>query len=305
MWVKKGLLFVPDGENPLMRTHAAVPTPVPLEGDVYRVYFSSRDSNNIGRIFYMDVEIDRDEIKVIWVNPEPVLDVGELGTFDEHGVMPSYVLKKRDELWLYYIGWQRLKSVPFNTSIGLAISHDGKVFKRTSRVPLIDRNDFEPFLIASPFVLEENGIYRMWHIGGVKWEKKGDILKHYYNIRYAYSSDGLNWIRTGKICIDFVYEGEYAIARPVVLKDGNIYKMWYSFRASPFGETYRIGYAESEDGINWVRKDDEVGIDVSDEGWDSEMICYAYVFDHKGVRFMLYNGNGYGKTGIGYAVYAG
>ena len=41
---------------------------------------------------------------------------------------------------------------------------------------------------------------------------------------------------------------------------------------------------------------------MSAEGWDSEMICYPYVFEHRGRFFMLYNGNGYGKTGFGVAV---
>ena len=45
-----------------------------------------------------------------------------------------------------------------------------------------------------------------------------------------------------------------------------------------------------------------MGMDVSPNGWDSEMICYPYVFDHGRNRYMLYNGNGYGKTGFGLAV---
>ena len=74
--------------------------------------------------------------------------------------------------------------------------------------------------------------------------------------------------------------------------------MWYSYR----GVAYRIGYAESENGIQWKRKDDLAGIDVSPDGWDSEMIEYPFIFDHKGSRYMIYNGNGYGKTGFGLAV---
>ena len=74
--------------------------------------------------------------------------------------------------------------------------------------------------------------------------------------------------------------------------------MWYSYR----GEKYRIGYAESEDGIVWTRKDNESGIGVSSEGWDSEMIDYPVVFKHKDDVYMLYCGNGYGKTGFGLAV---
>ena len=45
-----------------------------------------------------------------------------------------------------------------------------------------------------------------------------------------------------------------------------------------------------------------VDIDVSLVGWDSEMIEYPFVFEHKNKRYMLYNGNHYGKTGFGIAV---
>jgi hypothetical protein len=137
----------------------------------------------------------------------------------------------------------------------------------------------------------------MWYVSCTKWEMKNDQPKHYYHIRYAESFDGIHWDRKGIVCIDFRSSDEYAIARPCVLREVGIYKMWYSYR----GKRYGIGYAESKDGLHWERKDDEVGIDVSESGWDSEMIEYPFVFDHKGERYMLYNGNSYGKTGIGLA----
>lgn len=121
--------------------------------------------------------------------------------------------------------------------------------------------------------------------------------RHSYHIRYADSDDGLNWRRLGRVCIDFQAQNEYAISRPSVVRDPDMYRMWYSHR----GAGYRIGYAESDDGVVWTRKDEEAGIDVSLEGWDSEMIEYPCVFDHGARRYMLYNGNGYGATGIGLA----
>ena len=66
--------------------------------------------------------------------------------------------------------------------------------------------------------------------------------------------------------------------------------------------TYRIGYAWSKDLTDWERNDGKAGIDISKEGWDSESICYPFVVEHKSKRYMLYNGNEYGKTGFGYAV---
>jgi hypothetical protein len=117
-------------------------------------------------------------------------------------------------------------------------------------------------------------------------------------IKYAESMDGMIWQRTGTIAIDFKSAEEYAISKPCVLKENGRYKMWYSYR----GTAYRIGYAESEDGIHWTRMDDQVGIDVSESGWDSDMIEYPHVFDHQGRRYMLYNGNEYGRTGFGLAI---
>jgi hypothetical protein len=149
--------------------------------------------------------------------------------------------------------------------------------------------------------MHEDGWWRMWYVSGQRWEMHDGQPKHYYHIKYAESTDGLKWDRRGVVCIDFKSEDEYAIGRPCVLKNNGFYSLWYSYR----GRSYRIGYAESTDGIHWERKDEQVGIDVSPSGWDSEMIEYAHVFDHKGERYMLYNGNGYGKTGIGLAVLSG
>jgi hypothetical protein len=77
--------------------------------------------------------------------------------------------------------------------------------------------------------------------------------------------------------------------------------MWFSYRGGA-GSTYRIGYAYSRSGATWDLRLKETGIDLSPSGWDSEMIEYPFVFEHRGERLMLYNGNGYGKTGFGIAV---
>ena len=175
----------------------------------------------------------------------------------------------------------------------------GKNFQKYAQGPIIDRNYLEPTLTASSYVLKEDKKWRMWYLSGTKWEKIGKEIRPYYHIKYAESEDGINWKRNGIVCIDFKNEKEHAISRPCVLFEDKIYKMWYSYRGP---KTYRIGYAESLDGINWKRKDEEVGLDVSDSGWDSEMIEYTYAFNHNGTKYMLYNGNHYGESGFGLAI---
>jgi hypothetical protein len=137
----------------------------------------------------------------------------------------------------------------------------------------------------------------MWYVSGTGWDVANGGTRHRYHIRYAESHDGCRWTRNGTVCIDYAH-GEYAFGRPCVIRDASgRYRMWYSVR----GETYRLGYAESNDGIVWDRQDDRAGLPVAPSGWDSEMITYPMVFTDGEHLHMLYNGNGYGRSGIGLA----
>jgi predicted GH43/DUF377 family glycosyl hydrolase len=284
-----------------MVSHAMIPFAEAVGGDLYRIYFAPRDNQNRSNGAYVVIDI-RNPTEILDLSKEPVLAPGDLGTFDDSGALPSWVVEHGNAKYMYYIGYNIGVTVPFRNFVGLAISRDGGVsYHKASRAPLLERNEVDPYLTVTPCVLIEDGLWRMWYTSATKWvERKDDRPKHYYHIKYAESADGVHWDRRGVVCIDYQSADEYAIARPSVIREDALYKMWYCHR----GDSYRIGYAESKDGIEWERKDEEVGIDVSASGWDSEMIEYPFVFDHKGERYMIYNGNRYGKTGMGLAVLA-
>jgi hypothetical protein len=297
-WTKLGRIFRPPSEVAWSRSHATAAVPDPLGGSAYRVYFSSRDGQQRTRIGCFDLDLSPPGT-VLGIGPEPVVDLGALGSFDDSGVTSACVVNHEGRKYFYYTGWSLGVSVPFYLYIGLAVSSDGgRSFRRESMAPVLGRSRSDPYLTASPAVLVEQGRFRMWYVSGSRWELDRGRPKHYYNIRYAESDDGIHWEPSGRVCIDYASPAEHAISRPCVLRDADRYRMWYACR----GETYRIGYAESADGLSWKRHDAQAGIDVSEEGWDSEMIAYPFVFDHGGRRYMLYNGNGYGETGIGLAV---
>ena len=294
-WVKKGLIIRPTGNHPWMITHGMLPIAEWRHDDVYRVYFSGRDGENRSHIGYAEVDI-KDPYTLLSFSESPVLGLGSLGCFDDNGVSPSWMVDHNGRKYLYYIGWNKGATVRMHLFGGLAFSDDdGESFQRYSRVPILERTDREPYLNTAPCVLLDDGLWRMWYVSGVEWLHR-DLPR--YNIKYAESSDGLSWDRRGTVCIDFASSEENALARPCVRKEGNIYKMWFSHK----GEAYRIGYAESKDGIAWERRDGEAGIGPSPSGWDSDMVEYTYVFEHSGVKYMLYNGNDYGRDGIGLAV---
>jgi hypothetical protein len=296
-WIKKGLIFAPPGNSEWLHTHAALPVADRI-GELHRVYFSSRDKAGRAQVGYFDINLSAPD-KILRLSVKPVIALGPTGAFDDSGVTTSWIVTHQGKKYHYYSGWSLGVSVPFYFYVGLALSDDsGESYKKISGAPILERNAIDPYLTASPCVLVEDGTWRMWYVSGTGWEIKEGQLRHRYHIKYAESSDGIHWHRKGLVCIDYQSQDEYAIARPSVIKENGLYKMWYSYR----GESYRIGYAESADGIEWNRKDAQSGIDVSESGWDSEMIEYPYVFKNEGTHYMLYNGNGYGRTGIGLAV---
>jgi predicted GH43/DUF377 family glycosyl hydrolase len=302
-WRKLGLIFNPSGEYEWMKTHAMMPVMDRIEDDYARIYFSARDDKNRSQGAFIEVNLN-DPFKILSISKVPVLELGQLGAFDDSGIMPTSIVTNKNRKYLYYNGWTLGKNVPFFSFNGVAISTDeGATFRKFSRGPaVLFSNDVDPYSTFAPFVIKDDLNWKMWYVSLIKWVEDSGSLKHYYNIRYAESEDCIHWNRDGHVCIDFSNEFEYAIARPFVLKENGIFKMWYSFRESAAVKSYRIGYAESPDAKHWKRMDDEIGLDVSPEGWDSEMIEYSYLFDHKGNRFMLYNGNSFGRTGVGLAV---
>ena len=302
-WKKLGLIFCADNINDLMVTGGRTPVPYCIEKSNYKIFFASYDREGRGRIFNLTIDINQ-PTKIASLNTHPIIDIGSTGCYDDNGIIPSAILKHEDKIYLYIIGFSIKNKLMFDTAGGVAVSTDnGKSFNKYDG-PVIEKSIDDPCWASSPFVIYDNKKYKMWYVSCLKWTKEEDNNKHYYNIRYKESKDGIYWDSQSQSAINFQNEYEYAIARPSIIKDGEQdYKMWYCYRAQKHIDTYRIGYAESVNGEEWIRKDEQAGIDVSKAGWDSEMICYPYVFDHQGDRYMLYNGNGYGKTGFGLAIY--
>ena len=298
-WSKLGLIFTPSGQRPWMQTHAALPIAQQLEDYRYRIYFTTRDKENRSHIGYLELEINSSE-NILCLSDECVLSPGPVGHFDCDGVLTSCVVNYDGKLFLYYTGWNRGgRDHLWYGNIGLAVSEDnGLSFKRVLPSPIIGRGEFDPCLVVSPCVLIESGIWRMWYVSGFKWEEREGRLHPYYDLKYAESKNGIEWKRQGLVCIG-LRPGESNIARPCVIKERGIYKMWYSYDA---GQGYRIGWAESTDGYSWTRMDDEAGIDASRSGWDSEALAYPWVFIQGETMYMLYNGNQFGKDGFGLAV---
>ncbi len=305
-WRKLGLIYAPSGDHDWNQSHAQVPTVDASDEHRWRIYFATRDRQNRSHTSYIEVEAGN-PTHVLYVHDRPVLPLGRIGTFDDCGVMPSWIIEHEGRKYLYYIGWTVRNTIPYHNSIGLAVSDDaGKTFARRFEGPLFSPTPTEPYFTGTSCVLIEDGVWKNWYLSCTKWEVIDGRVEPFYHIRYAESPDGISWRRDGVVAIDYASEDEGGIVRASVLKKDGRYRMWYSYRkARGYREdrsrSYRIGRADSLDGIHWKRADHKAGIDISAEGWDAEMLAYPHVVHHHSGTYLFYNGNAFGRTGFGCA----
>ncbi|PZQ60301.1 MAG: hypothetical protein DI570_14380 [Phenylobacterium zucineum] len=292
-WRRLGLVYAPGGEADWLISHASVPFAEPIEGGLHRIWFSPRDRQNRSHVAWIVVDLERPQ-QVLEHSPGPILGCGPMGAFDDCGAMMSWLAAGR----LYYIGWNTRSTVPYQVSIGLAES-DGHTLRRVDG-PILERSPADPWFCSNPCVLPDGRRWRMWYLSGLGWNEIGGQWSPSYRICTAVSADGRDWTDRGQVAIDL--EGnEYALARPSVLRDGDGWLMWFCARTRE--RPYRLAAARSADGITWTRAPELAGLEPAADGWDSEMVAYPHVFEHGGRRWMLYCGNGFGRSGFGLAVW--
>lgn len=281
-----------------------VPTPLHLPGlGVIRVFITCCDQQGIGRPGFVDMDAD-DPARVVHVHGQPLMDIGAPGTFDENGVLACSVVRVPDgRLFMYYVGFEIGTRVRYRLLSGLAISEDdGLTFIRHSQVPVLERNDDDLYFRGGPYVAMENGRFRMWYVGGSHWLDVNGKTMPEYRIKYLESEDGIAWNGTGRLVLDITRDDEHGFGRPWVLpliRGG--YGMYYSVRRKSLG-AYRMGYAESPDGLSWERKDEAIGLDAGPDSFDAEAIMYAAPIAIGGRTWCYYNGNDFGREGFALAV---
>ncbi len=300
-WQKLGVVWAPDGSRPWARSHATCPTPIRLDEELIRVFIQCRDEGNVGRVGYVDV-LATDPLSVQAVSDGPVLDIGEPGTFDDNGVFQTSVIEVGDSrLYMYYVGFELSHHIRYRLLTGLAVSTDnGRSFSRIKRTPILERSDDELYFRCGPHVAEENGRYRMWYIAGSHWTDLNGKSMPVYDLRYMESENGIDWPARGTLSLAVSDPDEHGFGRPYVLHEDGKYKLFFSVRKRSLGN-YRLGYAESDDGLHWERMDARLNLDVSPAGWDSEAVAYSAVVHAAGQTYLFYNGNDFGGTGFGVA----
>jgi len=299
-WEKLGIVYKPDGKSDWWKTHCMAPTSILLNENTIRVFVGGWDDKKISRIGYVDVNANN-PLEVLSVSNNPVVDLGIPGTFDDNGVFPGHVSKFDNKYFLYYTGFQLQTNIPFTNFGGVSVAEEvePEKFLKFGHVPVLDRSNNGICVRAGQTVIKENNIYKTWYSVGKDWENVGGKLRQTYDIYYTESDNPYDFPKKESLCFVRNKNIEHGLGRPHVIKVDGEYKIFYTRRILDM--KYTIGYAVSKDGKNWLRKDDEIGIKHSEDGWDSQMVYFPSVIQVKNEFYLFYTGNNFGETGFGVA----
>lgn len=307
-WVRRGLLVAPRPGHPRWATHAQAPTVLPLAPDCWRAYFGGRDGANCSRIFCADLD-PQDDFRVVRVYDEAVIECGEPGAFDVHGMAPAAVLHVGAQVWLYYSGIAQRRDVPYQIAVGLAVSDDtGLRFRRACRGPVMAPGPHDPFFVSAPSVWRDEQGFRAVYSSATQWRQHELHWESFYHLRSAASSDGVHWTLDGDSALDLT-DGEAGLGRPSVLPGPAGLRMWFSHRGvdrfrSADGDAYRLQHAASVTGRQWQRDASDLAWNPppAPTDWDGWMQAYPCVLPWRNGLVMFYNGNDFGRGGFGWAV---
>ncbi|MBS1142610.1 MAG: hypothetical protein H6R14_16 [Proteobacteria bacterium] len=312
-WKKLGNIFNPrlSSGRDWMQEYAQCPTPLILDDSTVRVYIACRPQRG-GDLQYVSypgyVDLARDDLtRVVGISAAPLLPLGNSGSFDEFGIMPSCILRKDGAIYMYYSGWSRMQSVPYTLAIGMAVSRDGgATFEKSGEGPLLATALNEPYFVTGPIVQVIDDQWHMWYLTGRKWLESGNgKYEPVYQIVHATSSDGIDWIRDGIPIVPTLSEDECQdIFAPFFLA-GKWHAIFAHRKPNTAESEYRLGYASSDDLETWRRDDAQAGITTSASGWDAQMMCYPQLLELDGRLLMFYCGNAFGREGFGIAELTG
>lgn len=226
--------------NEKMFTHTSCPVPFLIDDAVVRVFFSSRGSDQIARVFYLDYDLERAEVS--YLHETPVLSEGQACFYDDSGVYPSCIVSINDKPHMYFMG-RTNKSLPhYVMGVGLALlSADKTKLSRVFTGPVLGPNKYDPWMVSTPWVTKNYDGYQMYYLSGDGWSE--DNTSSFYRLKMAISEDGIDWQPSQNLIKGAQHLKN--VAKPCVLNDAGSYALLFSY-VPENGSGYRLGFIKSE-----------------------------------------------------------
>ncbi|XOV79181.1 MAG: hypothetical protein ACFHVJ_20070 [Aestuariibacter sp.] len=292
MWQRLGRVIEPFSLEGY--SHCANPFPLNLGGNSFRIFFNVRDIQTRSHIAYVDAQLINDKLTLVENSTSIVLSPGERGAFDDSGVSLGNIICHNGTYWLYYLGWNLGKTVPWRNFIGVAKSSDLLTFNKLGRTPIIERSERDPYSLSYPCAFYHQHQLMICYGSNQNWPE--DMQEIIHPLHFSSSSDGISWEPKDDIQIAD-YKNCKILTRPSIVH-------WQQQRLIFFGyqsrDNYRVGCVKMAENGD-IKPMPEYEFSQTGDDWDSDIMCYPAAFTFNENLYLMYSGNGYGATGAGLA----
>jgi hypothetical protein len=273
-------------------SYASNPAAMTIHDSQLRIFFNSRDDQDRSKIYSIDLH--GDELEPDYNSISLQYSYGEAGSYFSHGISVGQIFSIRGVKTLSVMGWKNYVDKHWEGRIGhIPFDIDGNL-THLEPTPWMDLDNLDPISLSYPAVYEDLTSTVIWYGSTITWDAgNGEMLHILKEARL--SSDGR--VIKGDNTVPYVLGSAQAFSRPAVVQLENHFLMAYSYRGNK--TKYRIGFLILDDFESASHLGGISPFLTSEEEWESEMIEYPSFISFQNQLFMLYNGNSFGKTGIG------
>ena len=278
--------------NDSVLSHAANPVVVKMDEFSHRIFFNSRDLNQRSSVYSVDINLDSQRLIPDTLRIQFLLEFSE--SYFKDGISLGSYFELDGVHWISFMGWINPPSEHWYGTIGRFRLNSNFDLEYIEENPWFDLDSDDPISLSYSAVYVTQNVMHIWYGSTLTWDGGNGEMVHI--LKEKISKDFLKFQNSNRF-VEWKMGESQAFSRPSVVEVQDYFLLAYSVRGNT--TKYRIGFGIIEDRSHVVR---QIAIyPTSTSTWESEMVEYPCLVSHKDSIFMFYNGDGYGKSGIGLA----
>lgn len=263
-----------------------------MEDHKARIFFNSRTKRNFSII--QSIDIDLRDFSLELSSFQTQIGAKKLSGFCSHGLSLGGTYLEDGQYFVSTMGWINKPPEHWYGTIGKIRMDDEFNLVPQSLTEWFTLDSEDSISLSYPAIYERDGTSRMWYGSTLTWDAGNGEMLHI--LKEKVSTDSINFVKTGRI-LNYDLNTAQAFSRPSILEINGRALMAYSYRGG--NSHYRIGFVWLDDLTTASHLGGLASFLPSGKSGEAKMVEYPFLFIHNSEIYMLYNGDDFGKTGIG------
>ena len=280
------------GENLI---YSSNPICLVINQSKFRLFFNSRDTENRSSVYSIDVTYP--EFLPKYESIKLQMGFGRSSEYFSHGISLGQIFEVNGSKFVSIMGWKNDPIKHWEGRIGYIPLNKSGDLTTLSDKPWINLDESDPISLSYPAVISEGGFLRVWYGSTITWDAGNGEMLHVIKEGLINLEGDLT---KTEITVPYVLGEAQAFSRPAVLEINGKKLLAYSFRGNV--TKYQIGFMWLNDFSTASQLNGIKSFKPSENSLENEMVEYPSFLTIGSNIYMLYNGNEFGKSGVGVAL---